>query len=618
MTDYVYDTESYPNFWSCCIKHVATGRRWLFEVSERANNAPAFYWFMRDMQQFRCRMVGFNNIGYDYPVVHQLMKIGPTFTAADAYGVTEAIIGGSGAPMIWPSDYLVRQIDLYKIHHFDNRAKATSLKVLEFNMRSSNIGDLPIRPGFPVPVEMMDDVLRYNSHDVDETEKFLRHSKEKIEFRELLSQQTGVDMINFNDTKIGKKFFEMELEKAVPGITGTYNNPNRTEREVIHLSEVIFPYIEFETPEFSNTLNYLKNCSITETKAPPELEGVSVTLCGFRFDFGVGGIHGSLERQVVTSTDEWLLFDVDVASYYPNLAIKNRLYPQHLSDLFCDIYENLFEQRKKHPKKSAISEMLKLALNGVYGDSNNVWSRCFYDPQYTMAITINGQLLLCLLAEKFMVHTNCRMVQINTDGVTLQVHRDSVDMFRKICTWWENFTGLTLEEAEYAKMIIRDVNNYIAIGKDGKRKRIGAYAYVTASQDPATREVQWHKDHSALVVQKAAEACMVDGVPVEDFIRSHTDAFDFMIKGKVPGGSRLELEDGTPLQKVTRYHIAVDGKALFKVMPPLAKSKDGAERKMAINKGWKVAICDDIRDFDASRIDYRWYVQEASKLVISA
>lgn len=110
---------------------------------------------------------------------------------------------------------------------------------------------------------------------------------------------------------------------------------------------------------------------------------------------------------------------------------------------------------------------------------------------------------------------------------------------------------------------------------------------------------------------------MVDGVPVEDFIRSHTDAFDFMIKGKVPGGSRLELEDGTPLQKVTRYHIAVDGKALFKVMPPLAKSKDGAERRMAINKGWKVAICDDIRDFDAPRIDYRWYVREASKLVIS-
>ena len=51
-------------------------------------------------------------------------------------------------------------------------------------------------------------------------------------------------------------------------------------------------------------------------------------------------------------------------------------------------------------------------------------------------------------------------------------------------------------------------------------------------------------------------------------------------------------------------------------MPPLAKSKDGAERKMAINKGWKVAICDDITQFDPSRIDYRWYVQEALKLVI--
>jgi len=45
--------------------------------------------------------------------------------------------------------------------------------------------------------------------------------------------------------------------------------------------------------------------------------------------------------------------------------------------------------------------MLKLALNGTFGDSNNIYS-VFYDPQFTMAITVNGQLMLCMLAERLM------------------------------------------------------------------------------------------------------------------------------------------------------------------------------------------------------------------------
>ena len=47
------------------------------------------------------------------------------------------------AGIIYPSDRHVPQVDLYKIHHFDNKARTTSLKALEFNMRMDNISDLP-------------------------------------------------------------------------------------------------------------------------------------------------------------------------------------------------------------------------------------------------------------------------------------------------------------------------------------------------------------------------------------------------------------------------------------------------------------------------------------------
>jgi hypothetical protein len=53
---------------------------------------------------------------------------------------------------------------------------------------------------------------------------------------------------------------------------------------------------------------------------------------------------------------------------YPNsMAIKNRFYPEHLTEKFCDVYDQMFQERKKHKKGSAENAAYKLALNGSYG-----------------------------------------------------------------------------------------------------------------------------------------------------------------------------------------------------------------------------------------------------------
>ena len=48
---------------------------------------------------------------------------------------------------VFPSDRFVDQIDLFKIHHFDNKAKMTWLKALEFNMRLRQRGRPPVPRG---------------------------------------------------------------------------------------------------------------------------------------------------------------------------------------------------------------------------------------------------------------------------------------------------------------------------------------------------------------------------------------------------------------------------------------------------------------------------------------
>ena len=299
--------------------------------------------------------------------------------------------------------------------------------------------------------------------------------------------------------------------------------------------------------------------------------------------------------------------DLDVTSYYPNLAIKNGFYPQHLGKTFCSIYQHLFEQRKTYPKKSAESAMLKLALNGVYGDSNSRFS-VFYDPLFTMSITLNGQLLLCLLAEGLMHIEGLRLIQVNTDGLTVRVPRANKYLVDTARAAWQQRTGLNLEEAVYKAMMIRDVNNYIGVFEDGSTKRKGAYEW----------DMEWHQNHGALVVAKVAEKVLVDGAPIRETVEQWPHIMDFMLRTKVPRSSYLAIEhDGvaSQLQNTTRYYIAQGGGRLFKWMTPL-KAKPDVWRKIGVESGWGVQPCNDIRDAGKLPVDFEYYIREVEKLCL--
>lgn len=467
--DVVYDIETYPNTFTNTIVHVETGDEWVFELSPRRNDMEAMCRFIDAMKVVGNRMVGFNNLGFDYPVIHFIYNNWHCGVSVDAiYQKAMTIIKGFDkfGHIVWESDWLVPQIDLYKIHHFDNKARATSLKVLEFNMRMSNIEDLPFSPGTPLTNDQIPVLLDYNRHDVEATVDFYHHSADQIKFREELTDKHGRNFMNHNDTKIGKDFLIMELEERQPGCCYKHIDGRRcivqTPRESIALKDVILPVVNFNHPEFQRILEYFQNQVITETKGV--FKGVSCTVNGFEFDFGTGGIHGSVESSHVQSDDGWIIEDWDVKSYYPNLAIKNQLYPAHLGQMFCTVYEDLYQQRKGYAKGTTENAMLKWALNGVYGDSNNPYSP-FYDPQYTMSITINGQLLLCMLAEALLAHNCVQLIQINTDGLTIRYPRDAHFWVRQVAQWWEDLTRLELESAEYTDMWVKDVNNYLAVYK---------------------------------------------------------------------------------------------------------------------------------------------------------
>ena len=162
----------------------------------------------------------------------------------------------------------------------------------------------------------------------------------------------------------------------------------------------------------------------------------------------------------------------------PNLAIRNKLHPAHIpQEVFSNLYESLYNERISIPKKDPRNYILKILLNAVYGMSNDKFS-FLKDRQFTLAICINGQLLLSQLFEKMILDIpDSRLLMCNTDGFEILIPRKYEELYYSICKEWEQLTKLELEFVDYKRMIVSDVNNYLAIDIDNKYKCKGKYEF---------------------------------------------------------------------------------------------------------------------------------------------
>jgi len=635
MKYYIYDLETFPNIFTCVIQNTQSKEIRVFELSTRTNNLTKFLKTLEWLSKNEKVLVGYNNLNFDYAVLQFIYKNAKNYTIKEL--VYEVFLFADGLiknNIIYKEDkntLKISQLDLMKIHNFDYKATRVSLKVLEVNMCMDSIEDLDFKIGEDLKPNEFDNLIKYNKHDVEATLLFFEHSKEAIEFREELGAKYKENMLNYSDTKIGKRYFIRNLEEKLGKDTCYINGkPKQTIRNFLNFGEIIFNYISFETPEFQSLLKYLKKqysnsmkevfsniskdkldelssfCTLNSKK---EAYSLHLNYKDFTFYLGTGGLHGSVESKFYDKNDEYLIIDVDVASYYPSIVIQNNLYPEHLGVEFVEIYKEIRDLRFSYKKGTSQNKMLKLALNSTYGDTNNQFSP-FYDYKMTLDITLNGQLMLCMLAEKLMQIETVSLIQANTDGLTFKIAKKDKSKYEEISNKWQDFTGLELEEIIYEKLWIRDVNNYVALKENGKAKKIGAYKYNLA----------WNQNHSSLVVQKAVEAHLIKGIRIEEFIYNHRNKYDFLLNFKATRNINLVLEKiyslkktYVPLSNTIRYFISKNGLPLKKILPPL--NNEAEQRVIGINVGYKVELCNNIKDFSFEFLDFDYYVKEAYKLI---
>lgn len=156
---------------------------------------------------------------------------------------------------------------------------------------------------------------------------------------------------------------------------------------------------------------------------------------------------------------------------------------------------------------------------------------------------------------------------------------------------------------------MRDVNNYCALTTSGKIKQKGIFA-----QD---REL-W-KDSSMRIRALALSKYFFEGVSPEEFIRSHTNIFDFCIRARTNGKDYLQLEypDGSSYNqgKLLRFYLTNEKSAgtLYKVYGATGAKEHVAASNILGNR--RVAYYNIAYPKLEFPIDYNQYIYETYRVI---
>ena len=613
---YVMDYETLCSCFIAVFEGVKSEEPIIFTIHESKNEILEMVTFLERNIAYDEWHVSFNGLGFDSQITEhilrnkeQLLEQSGDTIARFIYRKAQDVINRSNNGEFQeysPRDLSIRQLDVFKLNHWDNNAKRSSLKWIQYTMDWHNIIDMPIHHTTEVTTEQIPEIIRYCINDVKSTKQIMFLCKDQIDLRRNLTDEYGIDLYSASEPRISKELFLLFLSKQT-GIKKYELRQMRTNRLKITVRDIILPYIEFKTATFQNLLKKFQDVVIY----PGETKGgfkYSVRYKGVQTDFGLGGVHGARSTKVYEANQEMIIMTSDVTSFYPNLAIRNKWAPAHLpKEEFCNLYEWFFEERKKIPKKDPKNYVYKIILNSTYGLSNDENS-FLYDPEFTMRITINGQLSLTMLYEMICEEIpNALPLMQNTDGLETMIPKQYEDKYMEICRRWEKLTNLQLEHDKYSKIILGDVNNYIAITEDGKSKCKGRFEFANLAM---------HKNKSFIVIPKAIHAYFVDGIKPEDYIKSVTNIFDFCGGVKIKGDWSFyehKLVSGEYLiekvQHTIRYFISNTGSKVIK-----KNNTDNREIQIEAGK-WLQTLMIDYEDkpFSEYDINYDYYLDKINK-----
>lgn len=603
MTVYCYDIECFSNFFSATFVDV-TGKEepGIFYITPEHDQSKELIEFLNT----EMTLVGYNNDSYDNPMLRYLMAYkGPKINTAlhniskkliDSYDKDDKVI----MSLRYPRDihYSWKSVDLMRILAFDKLG--ISLKQTAINLKWYRIQDLPIHYSSEVKPDEIDMILDYNMNDVLITRRLYEEITPLRELRSELSILYDVDLSSASDSRMANLILEQIYTKEEK-VNLKNLREMRTEREKVFVGDCIADFIVFTSTELKELLERISSTIVYAYNDFRYSESIQYAGCNFLL--GIGGLHTKDEPGVFANSEDFIIQDMDVASYYPNLIINNNFYPKHLGEGFIRVLKKITEERIT-AKKSGYkvkADGLKITVNSLFGKlgSKTFW---LYDPKQMLSTTISGQLGLLMLVEG-LHNAGIGIISCNTDGVVCKIPKNLESKYYEIAKNWETLTGLELEFTPYKKYIRRDVNSYITEKKDGKTKEKGVFL----------KEVDLKKSFHMPIVAKALYSYFISGITVRETLNSCRDIMEFCISQK--SGSDFEIELHTingikKLQKTNRFFISRKGGTLIK--------RGGVKKTIGLYVGSNVTVLntfDPKVPFEEYDVNLAFYEREVMKII---
>jgi hypothetical protein len=636
----IYDIETLVEMFLVGVYDPQADMYFEFEVSNKINQLDSFLKFAEAHNMHY--WVGYNNIRFDSQVIEWVFRNAENWHELSTMEICEKI-AQKAADVIHDANYDVfpeyrehelslKQLDLFKINHYDNKNRMVSLKRLEFEMDFENIEEMPVHHTKRDMTPTERHITRtYCKNDVMATYEFykittgdtdhpLYKQNNQIELRQDIFDEFGIPCLNYSDSKIGdemiKKYYIQEkgIEYKELPRKGYF-------RKSISVKNCIAPYVKFETKQLKEFLAKIKKMEMSMTDDFQE----DIVFYDNVYTFAKGGLHSVNKPKIFEADEDHEIIDWDVSSYYPAIIINNGKYPAHLGKEFLRGYKQMFEKRlelkpfaKKDRKIRGIVGALKLAVNSVYGKSSDMLS-WIYDRQLTMFTTITGELSLMMLIEKY--ETNgINIISANTDGVTIKIKKELIPLMHEINEWWCDVTQYELERTDYSKIIFSTVNDYLAIkvGHD-EAPEDKKDDYIKKKGDFLT-DFELHKNKSGRIINIALEQYYVQGIPVDITIRNHTNLYDFCLRQKASRdfhyeGINRQTGEKEIYDKLIRYYISNSGVKLLKMKNE--ECQTNAAKISQVEAGeWLATVCNYLpKDSVVQNVNYEYYIEKANRII---
>lgn len=660
MRQLLIDIEVFPNYFLLGCMDFRTKEKFCFEIFNDIDQRKELYQFLNDYKEF---WISFNGIGYDNPVLAygQINKWWPHKSSEEVLGYlkkfSDDIIttrNGKKTKLYKEIDNLfsgisdittfskernwereeAEDIDLESkwynrfnkyISYFQfvdidlylywarmlRISKRISLKSLGIQLGYPVVQELPYDPSTILTDAQRLEVKNYNlEHDLGILYLLTKEKEADIIQRNDAQTRYGFPCYSWDGVKLGLnillKAYCDSTNKQLEDIIRL-----RSPMESLALKDIILDKVSFKETDidyrfnktevicnsFYSLLQHMKNRVVTTTT---ELS-YSVIMDGVKYDIKSGGLHSKHQNDIIIPGNlEYR--DVDVSSYYPTAGAVYKYVPTHLPGLELNL--GLFKSERIEDKKAgrmADANLKKLALNGgYYGNLNNEYSP-LYDPKQLLSVTINGQLFLLMLCEKF-IEAGIKIDMVNTDGVTVLFEKSLEPKYKEICKWWEELTQMELEEAVYTKVVRANINNYIAVYDSGKVKRKGMFKFENLKEIPLGDSVDF------LIIPKLLNEYFINGVKPEEAIKlGKWHIYDFCCSMKVDKTYSVEW-NLKPQQRLNRFYVANKGAYLY-------KCRKG--KKFHMLKGWGVNLYNNHKELPISEynINYTYYLTQTNKLI---